>query len=98
MRHSREVSVSLVALAATGVSAAAEFSLWTTVTRTDDPTPNGCEPDDCSLREAIVDANAFPGAREARPGRVELADQGTLYLDEAAAFPQVLFDQLLSRL
>ncbi len=28
------------------------------VTRNDDPAPNGCLPGDCSLREAIIDANA----------------------------------------
>lgn len=30
-------------------------------TRFDDPAPNGCLPDDCSLREAIVAANTAPG-------------------------------------
>jgi hypothetical protein len=32
------------------------------VTRRNDPTPNGCQIDDCSLREAIIAANAAPGA------------------------------------
>ena len=32
-----------------------------TVTRTDDPAPNGCQPGDCSLREAVMVANALPG-------------------------------------
>jgi len=32
-----------------------------TVTRTDDPVPNGCNPGDCSLREAIIAANANTG-------------------------------------
>lgn len=40
----------------------------------------------------------FPGANETRPGRVELADQGTLYLDEVTAIPQILFEQLLTTL
>ncbi len=31
------------------------------VTRTDDPTPDGCDPIDCSLREAVIMANANPG-------------------------------------
>ncbi|HET6771285.1 MAG TPA: choice-of-anchor Q domain-containing protein [Actinomycetota bacterium] len=31
------------------------------VTRTDDPTPDVCAPSDCSLREAIITANAQPG-------------------------------------
>jgi CSLREA domain-containing protein len=30
------------------------------VTRYDDPVPNGCNPGDCSLREAIIAANANP--------------------------------------
>jgi CSLREA domain-containing protein len=38
-----------------------------TVTRTDDPAPDGCKPDDCSLREAIIAANAAPG-----PDRIRL--------------------------
>ena len=33
----------------------------TSPTRFDDPAPNGCEPDDCSLREAIIAANDSPG-------------------------------------
>ena len=32
-----------------------------TVTRTDDPAPNGCQPSDCSLREAVIAANAGSG-------------------------------------
>ncbi len=32
-----------------------------TVTRTDDPTPDGCSPTDCSLREAVDAANASAG-------------------------------------
>ena len=43
-------------------------------------------------------ANAFSGATEARPGRVELADQGTLFLDEARALPRLLFEQVLTTL
>ncbi len=30
-------------------------------TRIDDPAPDGCQVDDCSLREAVLDANANPG-------------------------------------
>ncbi len=33
-----------------------------TVTRADDPLPDGCVPSDCSLREAVIAANASPGA------------------------------------
>jgi hypothetical protein len=31
------------------------------VTRTDDPFPNGCQANDCSLREAVITANALSG-------------------------------------
>ena len=33
-----------------------------TVTRFDDPMPDGCSPTDCSLREAVIAANASPNA------------------------------------
>lgn len=32
------------------------------VTLYNDPVPNGCQPNHCSLREAIIDANTTPGA------------------------------------
>src|SRR5690349_9235903 len=32
------------------------------VTRTDDPAPDGCFFNDCSVREAVIAANAAPGA------------------------------------
>jgi CSLREA domain-containing protein len=42
-------------------------------TRTDDPVPNGCNPKDCSLREAVIAANAAGSAGSStillRPGR-----------------------------
>ncbi len=34
------------------------------VTRTDDPAPNGCQPGDCSLREAVLAANVDPASYE----------------------------------
>ena len=44
------------------------------VTRTDDPNPNGCRPNDCSLREAIIASNNRPGRDvvELPAGRYEL--------------------------
>ncbi len=60
-----------------------------------------CGPDSLPLTERELlghAAGVFPGANETRPGRVELADQGTLYLDEVTAVPQVLFEQLLTTL
>jgi|GEM_PF-2054486 len=35
-----------------------------TVSRTDDPTPGGCQQGDCSLREAVIAANGHPGTDE----------------------------------
>jgi|SRR5215218_6685147 len=41
-----------------------------TVTRTDDPSPDACMPDDCSLREAVIAANNRGG-----PDRILLSNQ-----------------------
>jgi CSLREA domain-containing protein/uncharacterized repeat protein (TIGR01451 family) len=53
---------------------AAEF----TVTRLDDPAPGGCAAGDCSLREAVIAANASPGPDVIRlpPGTVKLTRTG----------------------
>ena len=48
------------AVAVTMFTATASAETFT-VTRTDDPAPNGCVADDCSLREAILAANANGG-------------------------------------
>lgn len=42
------------------VPAQAVIGVTYTVTRTDDPPPNGCLPNDCSLREAITAVSADP--------------------------------------
>ena len=42
--------------------------------------------------------NAYSGATDPRPGRLELADQGTLFLDEARGLPRLLFEQVLNTL
>jgi CSLREA domain-containing protein len=49
------------------------------VTRLDDPPPNGCAEDDCSLREAVLAANAAPGADTIilPAGRILLSISGT---------------------
>lgn len=54
--------------------AAATFS----PTRTDDPAPDGCAPGNCSLREALIAANAADGADvvELAPGQVYLLELG----------------------
>lgn len=51
------ISAILVGWASVPEASAAEF----TVTRTDDPFPDSCEPDDCSLREAVEEANLRGG-------------------------------------
>lgn len=59
----RKMAARLMRCSLAGIVAAlamASPALATTyeVTRTDDPTPGGCKPKDCSLREAISAANA----------------------------------------
>ena len=49
--------LAVVLVSTSGRAHAAEF----TVTRNDDPAPNGCLVDDCSLREAIIAANTAGG-------------------------------------
>ena len=46
----------IVFLAASMLSSAAHAVTFN-VTRTDDPVPDGCKASDCSLREAVIDAN-----------------------------------------
>jgi uncharacterized repeat protein (TIGR01451 family)/CSLREA domain-containing protein len=51
-----------------------------TVTRTDDPVPNGCLVGDCSLREAVAAANAAPGSAITLPaGTYNLQLPGPTY-------------------
>ncbi len=57
MSLSRHAVLSVALLALAPPAAAATF----TVTRFDDPAPNGCLPADCSLREAVIAANTTPG-------------------------------------
>jgi CSLREA domain-containing protein len=52
------IAIVLTTIGATAPAQAAPF----TVTRLDDPVPDACAPNDCSLREAIIAANAAPGA------------------------------------
>lgn len=54
------VAVALVAAAAVLSTTAAHAATFT-VTRADDPAPGTCDPADCSLREAVMAANASPG-------------------------------------
>ncbi len=52
-------SLAAVALLATGSTASAASAKTYHPTRTDDPAPNGCKKRDCSLREAVIAANAL---------------------------------------
>jgi parallel beta-helix repeat protein len=71
--------------------------LWTTanyiVTRTDDPAPNGCATNDCSLREAIIAANSDTSYNpiitfQASSGTYTLSYSGS---DDAAQFGDLDF-------
>jgi CSLREA domain-containing protein len=53
------VALTFLCVAATGSAVAGSTSF--TPTRFDDPIPDGCVPTDCSLREAIIAANAASG-------------------------------------
>jgi hypothetical protein len=57
-------------------------------TRFDDPSPNGCQPTDCSLREAVSDAGlpatSKPVTINLKPGRYEFAVQIPLSLPSAS--------------
>jgi predicted outer membrane repeat protein len=50
-----------IAVAVGLVMSTAAPAATVTPTRFDDPVPNGCLPRDCSLREAVIAANAWPG-------------------------------------
>ena len=59
----------------------------------------GCGADNRGLvRRDLLghEADVFPGTTEARQGRLELADRGTLYLDNVSEFPQLVFEQVLA--
>ncbi len=65
MALSRLVLLTALAGLAFGVNPAPAPSLAAVtivVTRTDDPAPSGCQPTDCSLREAVIAANVHPGS------------------------------------
>lgn len=76
-------TVLLVLAGAAGCAHAATF----TVTRFDDPVPNGCQRFDCSLREAVVAANASAAADTIVLGQGTYAlTQAPLGQDTAAGF------------
>jgi hypothetical protein len=55
------IAVPALAIAAVLALASAALAHTYTPTRFDDPAPNGCKPHNCSLREAIIEANHQPG-------------------------------------
>ena len=62
MRAARIAAAVAVIVGAAIVSVTAAQAATFSVTRFDDPTPNACAPGDCSLREAVIAANAAAGA------------------------------------
>ena len=56
------IAVPALAAAALLTLASAALARTYTATRFDDPAPNGCKAHNCSLREAIIEANHHPGA------------------------------------
>src|SRR5512132_1629426 len=65
-------------------------------TRTDDPVPNGCKAKDCSLREALIAANASgtPATILLRPGKRYVLTRPGLGEDAAATGDLDLTSQL----
>lgn len=64
MQHRRTfgVALGLVTVLTLSLLPASPVAAATlTVTRTNDPAPNGCRPNDCSLREAVIASNNRPG-------------------------------------
>ena len=62
MKAQTKIKMTGLALLATGALAPATAGGATLeVTRTDDPSPDGCQTGDCSLREAVIAANAATG-------------------------------------
>jgi CSLREA domain-containing protein len=98
----RTSPLALLLLAGLPAAHAATF----TVTRTDDPVPNGCTATDCSLREAVNAANARAGADtivlraatynltrvDASPDTRE-DDRGPLWIDERLDLAGVAIDR-----
>lgn len=64
------VATTIVAIFLGWVPIQAALAADFTVTRTDDPSPDACMPDDCSLREAVIAANNRGG-----PDRILLSNQ-----------------------
>ena len=60
--RSSAVAAAVVLLAALAPASSATAATTFQVTTTADPPPGSCDPQDCSLREAILAANATPGA------------------------------------
>lgn len=60
-RPARHIAAALAGAALLALAEPAA-AVTLTVTRLDDPAPDGCFPNDCSLREAVILANALAGA------------------------------------
>ena len=77
-RPARRLAAALAGLAILAIAASAG-ALTLTVTRLDDPVPDGWFPRDCSLREAVVLANSLAGADTVvlGPGMYQLTRTGS---------------------
>lgn len=80
------VCLALVALLLGAATASAQTY---TVTRTDDPIPGPCEPDDCSLREALMASNTSTTVDDI----VVLPASGAPYLLEYEFIPFTISDE-----
>jgi hypothetical protein len=85
MHHVQRLSLALAGLLAVATPAMATTFV---PTRFDDPIPNGCQPNDCSLREAVIDANALPG------GGTILLSAGTYHLTRPTTSSDAAGDDL----
>ncbi len=81
MRFGKLITFAIAcASAATLAPPALAASETITVTRFDDPAPNGCTPTDCSLREAVIVSNTDPADRDTinlAPGTYVLSIPGS---------------------
>ncbi|HEX8050618.1 MAG TPA: hypothetical protein VF504_04050, partial [Solirubrobacterales bacterium] len=80
------IGLALVALLLGAATASAQTY---TVTRTDDPVPDSCEPGDCSLREALMAANGTTTVDDV----VVLPASAAPYLQQYENLPFLISDE-----
>lgn len=84
--------VAVLALTGVGPRAALGGGVTYNVSRTDDPAADGCQPDDCSLREAVIAANESPGEDEVLPAGTQSFFLAFLDLDADDFVHWLLYD------